>query len=113
MNQRVAYDPLGEEYIFMLADWDKQQPTRLPSPLMIPGVEMAPVWHELIILSFIIIVGLLLAYILARNISQPIRTLERGMSRLAEGDLETRISQLRSEERRVGKECRSRWSPYH
>ena len=23
------------------------------------------------------------------------------------------ISQLRSEERRVGKECRSRWSPYH
>ena len=24
-----------------------------------------------------------------------------------------KISQLRSEERRVGKECRSRWSPYH
>ena len=23
------------------------------------------------------------------------------------------IVQLRSEERRVGKECRSRWSPYH
>ena len=23
------------------------------------------------------------------------------------------IKQLRSEERRVGKECRSRWSPYH
>src|SRR2546426_6111205 len=23
------------------------------------------------------------------------------------------ISELRSEERRVGKECRSRWSPYH
>ena len=23
------------------------------------------------------------------------------------------ITQLRSEERRVGKECRSRWSPYH
>ena len=22
-------------------------------------------------------------------------------------------AQLRSEERRVGKECRSRWSPYH
>ena len=22
-------------------------------------------------------------------------------------------SELRSEERRVGKECRSRWSPYH
>ena len=24
-----------------------------------------------------------------------------------------REKQLRSEERRVGKECRSRWSPYH
>ena len=29
-------------------------------------------------------------------------------------DLETVIqSEVRSEERRVGKECRSRWSPYH
>ena len=30
--------------------------------------------------------------------------------------LKTRVEdlcQLRSEERRVGKECRSRWSPYH
>ena len=24
-----------------------------------------------------------------------------------------RLPQVRSEERRVGKECRSRWSPYH
>src|SRR3712207_8139577 len=30
----------------------------------------------------------------------------------AEFSLE-RISRMRSEERRVGKECRSRWSPYH
>ena len=29
---------------------------------------------------------------------------------LAQGDLATAT---RSEERRVGKECRSRWSPYH
>ena len=29
------------------------------------------------------------------------------------GALETIVLQLRSEERRVGKECRSRWSPYH
>ena len=27
--------------------------------------------------------------------------------------LKNKISFLRSEERRVGKECRSRWSPYH
>ena len=25
----------------------------------------------------------------------------------------TTVNNLRSEERRVGKECRSRWSPYH
>src|SRR3712207_7084146 len=29
------------------------------------------------------------------------------------GDLLRRAQTLRSEERRVGKECRSRWSPYH
>src|SRR2546430_3184297 len=28
-------------------------------------------------------------------------------------ELVTNVKQLRSEERRVGKECRSRWSPYH
>ena len=28
-------------------------------------------------------------------------------------DLNTYIPSARSEERRVGKECRSRWSPYH
>src|SRR2546421_11541547 len=29
------------------------------------------------------------------------------------GDLKDIYHRLRSEERRVGKECRSRWSPYH
>ena len=28
-------------------------------------------------------------------------------------DIENRDNYTRSEERRVGKECRSRWSPYH
>ena len=32
---------------------------------------------------------------------------------LAQGILESSNGQSRSEERRVGKECRSRWSPYH
>src|SRR5687767_15779070 len=38
----------------------------------------------------------------------------RGLSRatsLVEGSVE--LAMKRSEERRVGKECRSRWSPYH
>ena len=30
-----------------------------------------------------------------------------------EGCLDMITGQTRSEERRVGKECRSRWSPYH
>ena len=29
------------------------------------------------------------------------------------GGVYVKIEYLRSEERRVGKECRSRWSPYH
>src|SRR5260370_34167765 len=29
------------------------------------------------------------------------------------GDIYVRLFDMRSEERRVGKECRSRWSPYH
>ena len=33
----------------------------------------------------------------------------KGIHKLAEKEK----SELRSEERRVGKECRSRWSPYH
>ena len=31
----------------------------------------------------------------------------------AESSTDHCLYQLRSEERRVGKECRSRWSPYH
>ena len=30
-----------------------------------------------------------------------------------EGQMRRRPMRRRSEERRVGKECRSRWSPYH
>ena len=36
---------------------------------------------------------------------------------LTKQDIDDRVKQkiekIRSEERRVGKECRSRWSPYH
>src|SRR5256885_8476437 len=45
---------------------------------------------------------------------------ERGLARevdavapLILGDVAQNLVRLRSEERRVGKECRSRWSPYH
>ena len=32
---------------------------------------------------------------------------------MGDKEAETTIQTARSEERRVGKECRSRWSPYH
>ena len=32
---------------------------------------------------------------------------------LLDGSLQEAVTAARSEERRVGKECRSRWSPYH
>ena len=32
---------------------------------------------------------------------------------IVEDDIDISLLKFRSEERRVGKECRSRWSPYH
>ncbi|WP_416191263.1 ATP-binding protein [Neisseria sp. CCUG12390] len=89
----IEYDRFGEEYLFFVRGWDNQQVQRLPSPLFIPGLPLPPIWHEFIILSFIILVGLLTAYILASNITKPIHILGKGMNRVANGDLETRISQ--------------------
>ncbi|UOO82510.1 HAMP domain-containing histidine kinase [Uruburuella testudinis] len=89
----IEFDRWGEEYLFFIRGWNEQQIQRPPSPLFIPGLQLAPIWHEFIILTFIILVGLLLAYILANNITKPIRILGSGMNRLAAGDLETRISQ--------------------
>ena len=37
----------------------------------------------------------------------------RAVVRTGDGDRYELTTDLRSEERRVGKECRSRWSPYH
>ena len=36
-----------------------------------------------------------------------------GVRALYNMQIELEKGELRSEERRVGKECRSRWSPYH
>src|SRR2546430_2891601 len=47
-----------------------------------------------------------------RPISATLEEVQERTSLLRETE-ETFVSQIRSEERRVGKECRSRWSPYH
>ena len=43
----------------------------------------------------------------------PLRGQEAVVSSRMEGTISTLDEAERSEERRVGKECRSRWSPYH
>ena len=42
-----------------------------------------------------------------------VEPLERGYGITLGNSLRRILLLLRSEERRVGKECRSRWSPYH
>ena len=37
----------------------------------------------------------------------------RDGTKIQRADISTALTRSRSEERRVGKECRSRWSPYH
>ena len=39
--------------------------------------------------------------------------LSRMFKKYAKINFKTYLQEIRSEERRVGKECRSRWSPYH
>ena len=41
------------------------------------------------------------------------RLLRAGFSEALAADAVAYVKDYRSEERRVGKECRSRWSPYH
>ena len=50
-----------------------------------------------------------------RYMDTPQRDIEKGgyACRIREKSGEWLLSVKRSEERRVGKECRSRWSPYH
>ncbi len=88
---QVAYDRFGQEYLFFIKGWDNPQVVKPRLP-RIPGLPLAPIWHELIILSLIIIAGLVCAYILASYIAKPIRILQTGFHKLADGDLDTRIS---------------------
>src|SRR5260370_31540263 len=43
----------------------------------------------------------------------PVARIQEARADLRMLEQEQRIVRIRSEERRVGKECRSRWSPYH
>ena len=43
----------------------------------------------------------------------PLMKVQKQIEKMAVGDVLVAQIDHRSEERRVGKECRSRWSPYH
>ena len=47
------------------------------------------------------------------GINSKITEAEERISDLEDKMVEITTTEQRSEERRVGKECRSRWSPYH
>src|SRR5260370_42203535 len=48
------------------------------------------------------------------KLSERIAKLSGGVAKInVDAAIETELRQQKSEERRVGKECRSRWSPYH
>ena len=55
-----------------------------------------------------------ISQILARELDRPQSHIDNVIALLDEGNTIPFIARYRrSEERRVGKECRSRWSPYH
>ena len=58
-----------------------------------------------------VITFVILAFLLAKFAWKPLLTTLQERERTIRESLEQ--AQKRSEERRVGKECRSRWSPYH
>ena len=60
--------------------------------------------------------GLYVARIYTKGSPKPIYLYDSNLAKLKKPDqsiLKIQTMQKRSEERRVGKECRSRWSPYH
>ncbi len=89
---QLAYDRFGQEYLFFIRDWQALAPPTHIRPPLIPGLPIAPIWHELIVLTLIVLAGLASAYILASYIAKPIRILQRGFRQLADGALDTRIT---------------------
>src|SRR5690242_21867977 len=61
----------------------------------------------------LVVVGLLLGIVGAVSMQKAIASEIYGVRPLDPLVLASVMALLRSEERRVGKECRSRWSPYH
>ena len=55
----------------------------------------------------------IMCFILTMSIIVQIKTMNNASATVGQTLTENGLRDERSEERRVGKECRSRWSPYH
>ena len=85
-----------------------------------PGVAAVLTGAEVTALSTSLVVGVRapiqcwpIAVDRVRYVGEPVAVVVAADRYLAEDALELIEVEYRSEERRVGKECRSRWSPYH
>ena len=58
----------------------------------------------------VVSINLLQVTLLPFNVKNPLISLSLKINLITGSE---KMLKLRSEERRVGKECRSRWSPYH
>ena len=68
---------------------------------------------DLILLAVTLLILGEVSYLLARLPKNSIKSKDRAILVDTSVLMDGRIVLTRSEERRVGKECRSRWSPYH
>ena len=74
---------------------------------------MKKTWNKLIIVSFIVLAVVACAAIVFLYPYYNEYKVFDGIEAGQWNEVQKSYEALRSEERRVGKECRSRWSPYH
>ena len=79
------------------------------------GMSQGRIWSIVLVailhalLGYAFVTGL--AYKFVKNVQEDLKTFDVEEPRRSRAALHSGAA--RSEERRVGKECRSRWSPYH
>ena len=71
-----------------------------------------PVWAWIVIAAVVLILIIVIIAVAARSAKKKRAARNEAESALPEEPAPA-VAAPRSEERRVGKECRSRWSPYH
>src|SRR3712207_4249764 len=115
--ERVAYKPLrnsprlavlitaiGMSFVLQNLGLVWKGPAQVPFPELIYGANILPGdavilrWKGLFVIAVTVPLLVVLSYFISNT---------------KQGKAMRAVAQDRSEERRVGKECRSRWSPYH